>query len=1076
MKRTCLIFVALVVLAPPTAFAQTPAPAPAAAAEKDASKDAPKWDVNNAPGPKSTAKIDVTEGTWMTVDVSPDGEGIVFDLLGDIYFLPMAGGEAKSLTSGAMWDMQPRFSPDGKRIAFTSDRAGGDNIWVMNRDGSDPKQVTKESFRLLNSPAWSPDGQYIAARKHFTAGRSLGAGEIWIYHVSGGDGLQVTKKANEQKDVGEPVFSPDGKTIYYSMDATPGAFFQYNKDPYAGIYAIRAVNIETGENERVTGGPGGAVRPVVSRDGKKLAFARRIRDQEVLMLRDLGSGREWPVYDGLERDMQEAWAIHGLYPTFAWTPDDSAIVIWAGGKLRKVDVASKSATDIPFHVADTRAVTEAVRFPIEVAPNTVSARMLRFVEVSPAGDKVLFQALGRLWIRDLPEGKPRRLTTQTDHWEVYPSFSRDGKNVVYTTWDDDKLASIRVVSAGGGAGRVVVGEPGHYVEPSLSPDGSTVVYRRVGGGFLRSELYSSNPGLYKVAAAGGPSTRLVKSGVRPHFGLGSDRVFFQKSGDEETRSLSSIGLDGLDERAHFSSKEATEFRVSPDGKWVAFREGFKAFIAAFGMSGQKIDLGPKTSALPVTQVSKEAGEYLHWSGDSSKLHWALGPELFERSVKDSFKFLAGVEKLPDPPSTGMDIGLTFEADVPKSKIALVGGRVITMKGDEVIHDGVVVVENNRIVAVGPRGSTRVPSDAKVINVSGKTVMPGIVDVHWHGGFGTQEIVPQRNWVMYASLAFGVTTIHDPSNDTSTVFAASEMAKSGLITAPRIFSTGTILYGAAGDFRAEINSLDDARFHLKKLKAVGAFSVKSYNQPRREQRQQVVAAARELSMMVVPEGGSLYMHNMTMLADGNTGVEHSVPVATLYEDALQLWSQTKSGYTPTLVVGYGGLSGEYYWYERTRVWQNKRLLTFVPQENVDARARRPLMSAGDDDFNHIDISKSANELAKRGVMVNIGAHGQREGLGAHWEMWMLAQGGMNLHEVLKAATIGGASYLGLDKDIGSLEAGKLADVIVIDGDPLTDIRVTEKVSHTMINGRLYDAATMNEVLPTPHQRGKFFWEN
>ena len=1059
--------VLLAVSAP--AFAQAPAPAASPAT------DAPKWDVNNAPGPKTVANLNVTEGTWMTVDVSPDGKEIVFDMLGDIYSMPIGGGEAKNLTSGAMWDMQPRFSPDGKMLAFTSDRGGGDNIWVMNRDGSNPKQVTKETFRLLNSPAWSPDGQYIAARKHFTAGRSLGAGEIWLYHVSGGDGLQVTKKANEQKDVGEPVFSKDGKTIYYSMDATPGAFFEYNKNPYAGIYAIRSVNIETGENEEVTGGPGGAVRPVLSRDGTKIAFARRIRDKEVLMLRDIASGREWPVYEALERDMQEAWAIHGLYPTFAWTPDDGAIVIWAGGKVRRVDVGAKTATDIPFHVKDTRAITEAVRFPIEVAPNSVSIKMLRFVEVSPAGDRVLFQALGRLWIRDLPEGKPRRLTAQTDHWEMYPSFSRDGKSVVYTTWDDDKLSSIRIASAAGGERRVLTTEPGHYVEPAFSPDGATVVYRRSSGGYIRSDLYASNQGIFKVATAGGPSTLVVKRGVRPHFGRTSDRVFFQKF-EGETRSLSSIGLDGRDERAHFSSKDATEFKASPDGRWVAFREGFKAFIAAFATSGQKVELGPKTSAFPVAQVSKEAGEFLHWSGDSSKLYWALGPELFERSVKDSFKFITNAETLPDLPATGRNIGFAFDADVPGSKIALVGGRVVTMKGDAVIENGVVVVENNRIIAVGPRGSTSVPADAKVVNVAGKTVMPGIVDVHWHGAFGTEEIVPQRNWVMYASLGFGVTTVHDPSNDTSTVFAAAEMARAGLITAPRIFSTGTILYGAGGDFRAEINSLDDARFHLKRLKADGAFSVKSYNQPRREQRQQVIAAARELGMMVVPEGGSLYMHNMTMVADGHTGIEHSVPVAKLYDDALQFWSQSKTGYTPTLIVGYGGLSGENYWYERTRVWQNKRLLTFVPQENVDSRAMRATMSAGDNDFNHISIAKSANDLTKRGVKVNLGAHGQREGLGAHWEMWMLAQGGMKPLEVLKAATINGAQYLGLDKDIGSLEAGKLADVIVIDGNPLADIRLTEKVTHTMINGRLYDAATMDQLLPTPIKRGKFFWEN
>jgi Tol biopolymer transport system component len=673
----------------------------------------------------------------MTVDVSPDGKDLVFDMLGDLYTMPITGGEAKNLTTGAAWDMQPRFSPDGKKIAFTSDRAGGDNIWVMDRDGKNPTQVTKESFRLLNSPTWSPDGQYIAARKHFTAARSLGAGEIWLFHTSGGDGLQVTKKQNDQKDVGEPAFSKDGKTIYYSMDATPGRFFEYNKDPHAGIYEIRSINIETGESETVTGGPGGAVRPVLSRDGKTLAFAKRIREKQFLMLRDLASGRETRVYDGLERDMQEAWAIHGLYPTFNFTPDDSAIVLWASGKLKKIDLKTKTATDIPFRIKDTRSIAEAVRFPIEVSPKDVDVKMLRFVEVAPTGDKVVFQALGHLWVRDLPEGKPRRLTAQTDHWELSPAFSRDGKQIVYTTWDDEKLATVRVVASSGGEGRVVVGDPGHYLEPAFSPDGSTIVYRKGGGGYLVSELYSSGQGLYKVPAAGGASVLVTKSGVRPHFGKGSDRVFITKF-EGETRSLSSIGLDGRDERAHFSSKDGTEFRVSPDGQWVAFREAFKAFIGAFAMSGQKIDLSPKTSAFPVAQVSKEAGEYLHWSGDSSKLYWALGPELFERSVKDSFKFLANAETLPELPTTGRSIGFKLEADTPKSKIALVGARVITMKGDTVIPDGVVVVENNRIVAVGPRGATKVPADAKVVNVAGKTVMPGLVDVHWHGGFGVER--------------------------------------------------------------------------------------------------------------------------------------------------------------------------------------------------------------------------------------------------------------------------------------------------------------------------------------------------
>jgi imidazolonepropionase-like amidohydrolase len=362
----------------------------------------------------------------------------------------------------------------------------------------------------------------------------------------------------------------------------------------------------------------------------------------------------------------------------------------------------------------------------------------------------------------------------------------------------------------------------------------------------------------------------------------------------------------------------------------------------------------------------------------------------------------------------------------------------------------------------------------VVDAAGQTVMPGLIDAHWHGSMGGAGIVPQDSWVNYASLGFGVTTVHDPSNDTGTIFAASEMARAGLTTAPRIYSTGTILYGAAGSYKAIVDSLPDALFHLKRMQAVGAFSVKSYNQPRREQRQQIIEAARELGMTVVPEGGALFQHNMSMVMDGHTGIEHALPVGNVYDDVVQFWSQTEVGYTPTLVVAYGGLGGENYWYRFTDVWDNERLLTFVPRRNVDARSRRPI-HAPDGEWNHITVAENARKLNDAGVITNIGAHGQREGLAAHWEIWMFEQGGMTPLQALKTATIEPARYLGMDTDIGSLEAGKLADVIVIDGNPLADIRVSEKVTYTMVNGRLYDAATMNQVGNHPKERGPLWWE-
>ncbi len=1070
-----------------------------AAEKEEKDKDDEKWDVNAPPGPSREVPIRVTEGTWLSLDVSPDGREIAFDLLGDIYLLPIEGGAARAITSGVAWDMQPRFSPDGSRIAFTSDRGGGDNVWVMGRDGSDPKAVTKETFRLLNSPAWAPDGEFIAARKHFTSRRSLGAGEIWLYHRTGGEGLQMTERPNDQKDLGEPAFSPDGRYLYYSRDATPGDRFEYNKDANGEIYVVERLDRESGDIERFLTGPGGSIRPTPSPDGSKLAFARRFRGKTELWIHDVATGDEWSIFDALERDMQETWAVHGVYPSIAWTPDGGSIVFWAAGKIHRIDVASKAVSEISFQVDDTRTVFEALRSKRPAAPDEVDVRMLRWVEVSPKGDRVVYQALGYLYARDLPDGEPRRLTTQSDHFEHYPSFSRDGRWIVYTTWNDEKMGTVSVVAAAGGKGRAITTEPGHYIEPAFSPDGKTVVYRKVEGGWLRSPTWSREAGLWAVPAGGGAPVKVSKEGVRPHFGAGSERVFFLAFEGEGKRALKSVELDGSDERVHFRSENATEFRVSPDERWLAFQERFNAYVTPFPRTGRAIEIGPKAAAMPLEKVSRDAGEYLHWSGDARKLHWALGPELFTCDLEEVFAEKAESEtegeagegagegaetsaekaeekkdEPEEPPVERLAIGFRAPADVPSGALALVGGRVVTMRGDEVIEDGVVVVEGNRLAAVGAASEVAVPAGARVVDVAGATLAPGLIDVHAHGAQGTEGIVPQRNWGHYAGLAFGVTTTHDPSNDTDTIFAAAEMARAGRITAPRIFSTGTILYGAAGSFKAEIDSLEDARSHLRRMQAVGAFSVKSYNQPRRDQRQQVIAAARELDMLVMPEGGSLFQHNMTMVVDGHSGIEHSIPVARIYDDVLQLWGSTPVGYTPTLVVGYGGIWGENYWYGHTDVWENERLISFVPPGLVEARSRRPFM-APEEEYNHLNNARICKELTDAGVEVYVGAHGQREGLAAHWEIWMLVQGGMTPLEALRSATLEGARYLGMEADLGSLEAGKLADLVVFEKDPLADIRNTDSIRYTMVNGRLYDARTMDQVGNHPAKRGPFFWE-
>ena len=1042
-------------------------------------KDAPKWDVNAAHGPTRTVRFTTDEGTWMDLDVSPDGRSIVFSLLGDLYLLPIEGGSARRISSGPAWEVQPRFSPDGREIAFTSDRGGGNNLWRMPVDGGAPTAVTDEDFRLLNNPVWTPDGQYLIGRKHFTGQRSLGAGELWMYHKAGGDGLQLTRQKNDQQDLGEPAVSADGRWVYYSEDVTPGPYFQYNKNPHDVIYAIKRLDRESGETQTLIDTPGGAVRPQPSPDGRSLAFVKRVREKSVLHLLDLDSGDVRPLWDGLSHDMQEAWAIFGPYANYAWTPDSKQIVIWAQGKLWRVDADDGTPVQIPFSAAIEQTVTQPLRFEQTLERDSFQPKMIRDVATSPDGRTLVFHAVGQLWTKALPNGAPQRLTGESAQFEYQPTFSPDGRKLLYTTWSDDRQGAIVERDLAGGQARVLTAKPGFYYGPRYSRDGTQIVYARTSGGSITGNLNSGETGVYVMPAGGGEARRIAKSGGDPQFSADGTRVTYLVGGGLK-KKLMSVGLNGEEPREVFDLKYVDFVNVSPDGQWVAFTELFNAYVAPMPRTGGTIELGKDTKAIPVTPVSKDVGSYLHWSADSKALHWMVGREYHTRDLKDAFAFLPDAPKtLPAPGSDkGIDVGLSVPMDRPTDIFAFTHARIITMRDadsgrQDVIEDGILVVEGDTIKAVG--SDVAIPPGATVIDASGKTITPGYVDAHAHANHFFSGVVPQANWAYYTNLAFGITTMHDPSATTETVFSQAELVKAGHMVGPRVFSTGSILYGADGDFKVVINSLDDARAHLRRMKASGAFSVKSYNQPRREQHQQINQAARELGMLVVEEGGSTLNHNLPMIIDGVTSVEHNLPVAPLYNDVIGLWKETDVRNTPTLVVNYGGLSGEYYWYARDNVWEDRKLNRFFPRETLDARSIRR-ETAPEWDYYYKEVGAAAKKLRDAGVKIQTGGHGQLQGLSENWEIWMLAQSGFSNWEALRAATYDGADLLGLSKQIGSIEAGKRADFVVLNSNPLENIRATADTRYVAINGRVFDVdADMAEVGGQQRPAPTFYWQ-
>ncbi|KAJ7593490.1 hypothetical protein C8J56DRAFT_931194 [Mycena floridula] len=1132
-------------------------------------------------------------------DIVFDMLGDIYCLTAKEAYEPGYTATARPVLRGIPHDIEPHFSPSGDLMVFKSDAGlGFENIWVvpwtsceemdlqplpavasndeqllargvketserrvnrLTREGRiQARMVTNETFRAVTEGRFHPSGSKIIATKRYTSESSIGVGEGWQYDLpslSGeqaqipvGSGSRVIARTlfPGQEDYNDQHVGPEqfiwrgNDSIIFSKNVRDSSHFTYNKDTHKGICAIFSHNLTTKHTETlVDASPGGASRPELSRDGRTLAFVRRFRDYEALVLKDLVTGTLRHIWHGLTYDLSNIYAPMGTYPSFAFTPSDSAIIIWSSGQIYQVPLTTSLLGErdiagdphpIKFRAHIEKRIAETRRIDLDLveleSADTQRVTAFKDLRADASGEKVVFDAAGVTVVQTVgKDGIADVPVLYKDSPYYSPSFVPSLTLILHARWSDTAFTSFEIADLEAGTAHEIAGLPmGRYFSPILSDSNDsnrTIAFVKSSGDRLTgSVVATANPGLYigeleistspqiqnlqfvpseispldklNMRFLDGNTKLLVQqssrvfiidldakrdlAGLPPHHSLASGKMSSEIVVSPSSRSKASIALDNLQGKSESSYK----------AKSIAFVD-FKHVYISPG-SDKEVWSKPQNATKGLVRLSLDGGHDITWSDDGKKLFWLLGPYLHSIEVSKLDKCASAVKRDHDKfgihcTKTLLDyqeIVVEHSTDISRLKkdaedsggmMVIFNATVLTMEtGDlnqDLIRDAVVVTRGGLIDSVGSLADIVIPEGVAAIDAHGGFLIPGFIDVHAHWDGGP---IPAKSWELETFLAYGVTTLHNPSADTRDTFAERSRLERGHFVGSRIFHTGTAIYGAGMPILYQDPvDMEEAYSTLVRIKAEGGAvttSYKNYQLPSRAARQRLLLAARNLGMLCVPEGGMNYDWDLTYIVDGMTTIEHAIPVPVLYDDVLKLYAWSGTGSTPTHIVNYGGVMGEQLVWATEDIPNDPKLRRFMSHdilEGLTESTARPLTS-----YALFNTSHSVAKMVGMGLKAHIGAHGEPPyGLNYHAELFFTQQGGLSNYQALEAATRSAAITLGMFSAIGSLSPGKLADFLVYPEDvDLLDGSITEsrKLEYVVRGGRIWDASTMDEVWP------------
>lgn len=960
------------------------------------------------------------------LDITNDGKTIYFDVLGEIFTVSASGGVAKRLELGPGWKQRPMLSPDGRKLAFQSDRSGPIGIWVKKLGSTDtpiPFDV-RENADVI-SAAW------VNSDEVMTSGRGLHDVAGYNLATSSGSGLRTISIENHM-----PGTSVHAASLAASKKS--GRFVYYLRN------GLKRLDRTTGSESDIRGLPPGASQLRLTTDEKQIAFIEATSYDDFhaspsLSLLDLTTGFVTHTHCTAELNygVDGDGAVHASY---AVTPDGSAIVVGQGGLIKRCEFDG-ATTIIPIAAKVKIEVTE----PPPVVAREVGTQV-RFPASNAASSKLAFVAGDRIWELDIHKGSINRLTSE-DVLEYTPSYSPDGTRLAYIALENNGSSSLRIADVDTGKSSALLHTQNVLANPSWSPDSKRLTFvesppNTESGVQVRWIDTSGNEqGTFaKDLYAFSNSNRYFPTPVWDRAGQGVFYASYKKDPSQRYFWHQNIGESAT--VLYDTDESIWEVSISPSGRYMAFMDASGIAVApAVGTKPEQM-VFVRDAVSNLKRVADTPVDYMTWLADD-RLVWSIQDEIHISDSKFNESQMYRV-KIP-----------AIEEKRKSVRVAYIGADILTMTRAGLINDGVLVTNGSAIEYVGPF-SEKVIQGAVAVDLSGKTIIPGMIDVHQHERQVNRDVMPYLNHRLFASAAYGVTTVFDPSYTDIDGSALRERSNRDDYPGATFYTSGAPILGQTPNPGfAKIDSYADAlRFVSRKAKA-GSIVIKDYLQPTRSQRRWLAEAAHANGLGITGHERNDIGTQMSMIVDGYSGLEHGLfgHSGQLYGDIRSFLVHSGISVTPTLGDSVGG---RYFFATQPPDSQYFRCLAQNPDlkklKSEEAEGMIESSFLNDPSF---DTAKQYAQILNDGGHITIGAHFMLEGIGTHWEMWELEKAGATPMNVLKAATVYGALKLGLEKKIGALSEGFDADFVVLNSDPLTDIKNSADIYRVIRRGRMLE---------------------